>query len=269
MQVGGPGSQETWDNICPLIKASLSLWSQQSFSNKAQATERSPMLPWAPSCLWGDSCTVVIPPAHQRPVFFISLFAQVSCYQLTQQRSQSSPGVFVNILQLTCLQFVMCVYFFSAGVRVLWLKQMQPQLLSENTPFWLFCLNTWVEYCNLSLFFMVEQISTHGFGFHYSYNQLFVFTLPCFFYGSHVLCLQLRDEFLLNFPPPQKSKHRLDGVYLKCFLIVNILSFSCRNSTVMRQKLTLTVKPSWHNRKLVQSLLMLVVTLFFLAITHS
>lgn len=116
MQVGGPGSQETWDNVCPLIKASLSLWSQQSFSNKAQTTERSPMLPWAPSCLWGDSCTVVIPPAHQRPVFFISLFAQVSCYQLTQQRSQSSPCVFVNILQLTCLQFVMCVYFFSAGV---------------------------------------------------------------------------------------------------------------------------------------------------------
>lgn len=85
-----------------------------------------------------------------------------------------------------------------------------------------------------------------------------------FFFMEVTFCV---CSYEMNFPKlfsAKKAKHRLDGVYyLKCFLIENILSFSCRYSTAMRQKLTLTVKPSWHNRKLVQSLPMLVVTLFF------
>lgn len=78
--------------------------------------------------------------------FFISLYVQVSCYEVEQRgtQKQSSPGVFVNIVRLTCLQFGMCIYFFSAGLWHLF-KQLQPQRLLENTPFWLFCLNTRVK----------------------------------------------------------------------------------------------------------------------------
>lgn len=46
----------------PLIRASASLWSQQSSSNKQDRT---------PPSFWGGSCTVVIPPAHQKTHFII------------------------------------------------------------------------------------------------------------------------------------------------------------------------------------------------------
>lgn len=151
------------------------------------------------------------------PCFFISLYVQVSCYEVEQRRTQkqSSPGVFVNILRLTCLQFGMCIYFFSAG---LWAPFQTTTVTTSfrkhvvDLSFFLYAwtdLNTWIQF---SLFIQLALC----------------FTLHCFIYGSHVLWLQLRGEVPKTF---SQAKHVLDCVYLTCILTENILTFHCRKCT--------------------------------------
>lgn len=139
------------------------------------------MLRWAPSQLRGDSCTVVILPAHQRPVFLFpcTLWSHAVRWN-SRGGPQSSPGVFVN---MTRLAFGMCIYFFSA----LWSKQLKPQILLETVHFG---LNTQIVDLSFFPYAWTDLITCIQFSL---FIQLALcFTLPCFIYGSHVLWLQLQ-----------------------------------------------------------------------------
>lgn len=118
--MGGPASAgRPPDNVCPLIKASPSLWSQQRFSNKTAPPTLYPPTPLQSLLRRQLHCchptSTSKDPQYYYYFLFISLFAHVSCRQLTQQKMRrverpptpDSPGVLVNIP---------CAFYFSPAL---------------------------------------------------------------------------------------------------------------------------------------------------------
>lgn len=100
--VGGPGSQDTWDTARPLIRASVSLWSQQSFSNKAQTTEKAPML----GSLSFEETAVLSSFQHIKDLF---LFRCMFWSQAVRLNSRGGPGVALVFLSTSSGWPVCCV----------------------------------------------------------------------------------------------------------------------------------------------------------------
>lgn len=141
--MGGPSSLETRDTARTLIKASPSLWSQQSFNNEAQTTEKSPMLRGLPHSF--EETAVLLSSFHhiKDPCLY---FLVCSGFMLRGAAAEEGPHsghiVFVNILRLL---FGVCIYFFSSA---LWSLKKKPRLSLEAPHFFLcvcVCLNARLE----------------------------------------------------------------------------------------------------------------------------
>lgn len=188
--MGGPSSLETRDTARTLIKASPSLWSQQSFNNEAQTTEKSPMLRGLPHSF--EETAVLLSSFHhiKDPCLY---FLVCSGFMLRGAAAEEGPHsghiVFVNILRLL---FGVCIYFFSSA---LWSLKKKPRLSLEAPHFFLFCvfkrktrvasffcLYAWKDLLTCIKFSLFIQLAL-------------CFALPCFIHESDILWQQLHGGF--------------------------------------------------------------------------
>lgn len=114
--------------------------------------------------------------------FFISLHVQVPAMNVKQQRTQNTKWS-----RCLCPHSPVDLFVGRAGAFISSVldhepvfKQRRPQLLLDNTIHFGSCV--WIHESQTCLSFLtLEQIRTHGFTFHYSYNRLFVLLCPVLF----------------------------------------------------------------------------------------
>lgn len=160
-------------------------------------------------------------------LFFISLYVQVPAMKVEQQRTQSGPVSLSAFSGWPVCGLGMCIYFFSAG---LWgcFQTTTPQLLLENMIHFGFFV--WIHESRTSLSFLtLEQIWTHGFTFHYSYNRLFVLLCPVLF--MEVTFCGYNNE--VKYPQTFPQEKPVPAVYSTCNHTENILTFHCGECTVV------------------------------------